>query len=86
MNDYEELQKENSGILKAPKIIRILGMVEMVIFGICTAGVLFSKKYRYLRKNILLHYFWFLYLPWTVFGFVSVKLSGNLSKRRNYLS
>lgn len=44
MNDYEELQKENSGILKAPKIIGILGVVEMVIFGICTAGVLFSKN------------------------------------------
>lgn len=42
--DYEEFQKENSGILKAPKIIGILGVVEMVFFGICTAGVLFSEN------------------------------------------
>ena len=33
--DYEELQKENPGILKVPKIIGILGAVEMVFFGIC---------------------------------------------------
>ena len=42
--DYEELQKENSGILKVPKIIGILGVVDMVFFGICTAGALFSKN------------------------------------------
>ena len=44
MKDYEELQNENSGILKAPKIIGILGVVEMAIFGICTAGVLLSQN------------------------------------------
>ncbi len=42
--DYEKLQNENSGILKAPKIIGILGVVDMMFFGICTAGALFSKN------------------------------------------
>lgn len=42
--DYEELQKENPGILKVPKIIGVLGAVEMVFFGICMAGALFSKS------------------------------------------